>query len=146
MKARDIKTKRVWKRVMPSGYLSQSRFSSIEEPSSIPEDNLTFMTVTQADFLRVPYPSGPMLLTTLQSTLIFIRKKGFLFMTTTAIKIGKRRARFTRNCFRGTLLLFSRSSQLNRLFTCAVMISVELNIENPTDEEENASLNSEQVG
>ena len=58
MKARDIKTKRVWKRVMPSGYLSQSRFSSIEEPSSIPEDNLTFMTVTQADFLREFYPSG----------------------------------------------------------------------------------------
>lgn len=58
MKARDIKTKRVWRRIMPSGYLAQPRFTSTDEPSSMPVDNLTFMPVTQADFLREFYPSG----------------------------------------------------------------------------------------
>ena len=58
MKARDIKTKRVWRRIMPSGYLAQPRFSSTDEPSLMPVDNLTFMAVTQADFLREFYPSG----------------------------------------------------------------------------------------
>ncbi|GAE83327.1 phage portal protein [Bacteroides reticulotermitis] len=58
MKARDIKTKRVWKRVQPTGYLQQGRFSSVEEPSVCLDENLTFQVITQADFMREFYPSG----------------------------------------------------------------------------------------
>ncbi len=58
MKVQDIKTKRVWKRILPNGYLSQSRFSSTEEPNISYNDNPMFLTVTQADFLREFYPSG----------------------------------------------------------------------------------------
>ncbi len=58
MKPRDIKTKKVWKRVMPFGYLSGSQFSSTEEPVAAPYDNLVYRTISQADFLREFYPSG----------------------------------------------------------------------------------------
>ena len=58
MKPIDIKTKRVWKRITPAGYLSQSRFISTEETLSAMNDSMMFQTVTQADFLREFYPSG----------------------------------------------------------------------------------------
>lgn len=58
MKPRDIKTKRVWKRVTPAGYLSQARFTSMSEPDTMPMDDLGFKIVTQADFIREYYPSG----------------------------------------------------------------------------------------
>lgn len=58
MKPRDIKTKKVWKRVLPFGYLSGSRFPAAEEPFSAPYDNLLYKTISQADFLREFYPSG----------------------------------------------------------------------------------------
>ena len=58
MKARDVKTKRPWRRIRPEGYLSQSDFTMISEPGSMPSDNPSFQTVTQADFMREFYPSG----------------------------------------------------------------------------------------
>lgn len=57
MRTRDIKTKRIWRRVRPNGYLAHGRFTSISEPN-MPNDILEFETVTQADFLREYYPSG----------------------------------------------------------------------------------------
>ena len=57
MKKREIKAKRPWKRIRPSGYISHGRFSSIEEPL-MPSDNMEFETVTQADFMREYYPTG----------------------------------------------------------------------------------------
>ena len=51
MKKREIKAKRPWKRIRPSGYISHGRFSSIEEPL-MPADNMEFEIVTQADFIR----------------------------------------------------------------------------------------------
>ena len=57
MKARDIKTKRVWKRVRPLGIYHNQDFLLLKSPVNT-KDNLTFMTVTQADFLREFYPSG----------------------------------------------------------------------------------------
>ena len=57
MKKREIKAKRPWKRIRPSGYISHGRFSSIEEPL-MPADNMEFEIVTQADFIREYYPTG----------------------------------------------------------------------------------------
>lgn len=57
MKTRDIKTKRIWRRVRPNGHLSHGLFTSVSEPN-MPNDIMEFDIVTQADFLREYYPSG----------------------------------------------------------------------------------------
>lgn len=57
MKKREIKTKRPWKRIRPSGYISHGRFTSLEEPA-MPYDSMEYDIITQSDFLREFYPTG----------------------------------------------------------------------------------------
>lgn len=139
MKARDIKTKRVWKRVMPSGYLSQSRFSSIEEPSSIPEDNLTFMTVTQADFIREFYPSGH----AINDPTIYpdiYKEERIPVYDDNGDKIGEK-SQIYKELFPRYAFAFQQIIAIKQIIhLCGNDIQFELNIENPTDEEKSNFL------
>jgi len=57
MKAKDIKTKKPWRRVKPIGYLTGGVFNYGEEPL-YSDDTVMFNVVRQSDFLREYYPSG----------------------------------------------------------------------------------------
>lgn len=57
MKTKNIKTKRPWTRVKPTGYM-RGGISFDTANSNAPEDMLSYQIVSQADFLRELYPSG----------------------------------------------------------------------------------------
>jgi hypothetical protein len=74
MKKREIKAKRPWKRIRPSGYISHGRFSSIEEPL-MPADNMEFDIVTQADFVSTIPQGMPLTIRLFIPTFIARKKK-----------------------------------------------------------------------
>lgn len=57
MKTRDIKTKKPWRRIKPTGYLNGADFGYMDEPS-VTDETIMFSSVTQGDFLREYHPSG----------------------------------------------------------------------------------------
>ncbi len=57
MKTRDIKTRRPWRIVRPEGYRTHGTFSAENEPA-MPSDSLKSDLMTEADMLRMYYPSG----------------------------------------------------------------------------------------
>ena len=57
MRARDIKTKRPWRRIKPDGYMRSGWFMEGNEPSGDNAPNL-YSIITQSDFLKEYYPSG----------------------------------------------------------------------------------------
>ena len=139
MKARDIKTKRVWKRVTPSGYLSQSRFTSTEEPYSIPNDNLTFRTVTQADFIREFYPSGH----AINDPYVYpdIYKEEMIQMYDNEGNPTEKKRQIYKELVPRYAFAFQQIIALKQIVhLCGNDIQFELNIENPTDEQKSSSL------
>lgn len=58
MNARNIKTRRPWRIIRPEGYLSHGAACTSENEPSMPSDILRFDIMTEADMLRMYYPSG----------------------------------------------------------------------------------------
>lgn len=57
MNTRDIKTKKPWRRIKPTGYLSGGDYSFADDVTA-KDESLLFSVVSQGDFLREFYPSG----------------------------------------------------------------------------------------
>lgn len=57
MNIRDIKTRRPWRLIRPTGYMAHGIFSAENEPP-MPTDIVSSTIYTQADMLRQYYPSG----------------------------------------------------------------------------------------
>lgn len=57
MNTREITTKKPWKRILPQGYMSHGIYK-IGDDYTPPIENLSFLVVTQADFLKEYYPTG----------------------------------------------------------------------------------------
>ena len=57
MKTRDIKTKRPWKRICASGYMRHANCVT-GDCINMPQEQVFYNIVTQADFLRELHPSG----------------------------------------------------------------------------------------
>ena len=57
MNTRDIKTKKPWRRIKPTGYLSGGDYSFADDVSAR-DESVLFSMVSQADFIREYYPSG----------------------------------------------------------------------------------------
>ncbi|MGJ7024924.1 phage portal protein [Petrimonas sulfuriphila] len=140
MKARDIKTKRVWKRVTPVGYMAQSRFTSTEEPYTASIDNLTFNTVTQADFLREFYPSGHAINDPTVYPDIYKEELVPVYDEETGDLIRKER-RIYKEYVPRFAFSFQQIIALKQIVhLCGNDIQFELNINNPTDEQKESFL------
>lgn len=57
MNTKNIKTKKPWRRIKTTGYLTGGEFGYMNEPS-VSDETILFTNVTQGDFLREYYPSG----------------------------------------------------------------------------------------
>jgi len=57
MKTKYIKTKRPWLKIKPTGYMRNGEAYGSSLPN-VPEDNVIYHIISQADFLRELYPSG----------------------------------------------------------------------------------------
>jgi hypothetical protein len=135
MKPIDIKTKRVWKRITPAGYLSQSRFISTEETLSAMNDNMMFQTVTQADFLREFYPSGHAINDPTVYPDIY-REEIVPVYDDEGNQIRTER-RVYKECVPRLAFAFQQIIALKQLVhLCGDDIQFELNVKNPTEEQE----------
>lgn len=57
MNTREIMTKRPWKRILPKGYMQHGIYK-VGDDYTPPAESLSYLIVTQADFLKEYYPSG----------------------------------------------------------------------------------------
>ena len=58
MNVRNIKTRRPWRIIRPTGFLTHGGVFSSENEPLMPDDNISFLSMTQPDMLRMYYPSG----------------------------------------------------------------------------------------
>jgi len=139
MRPIDIKTKKVWKRITPTGYLSQSRFTSTEEPFSSANDNMFFQTVTQADFLREFYPSGH----TINDPTVYpdiYKEETVPIFDEDGNQTGTEK-RIYKECVPRLAFAFQQIIALKQIVhLCGNDVQFELNVNNPTEEQKEMFL------
>ena len=136
MKLKDLKTKRGWKRILPTGYLSQGIYSALGDNTGTPIDNLSFLNISQADFLREFYPSGHAINDPKIYPDIFKVEYVNVKDPETGLETGAVEQRYYKESLPRYAFSFQQIITLKQIVhLCGNDIQFELNVENPTPEQ-----------